>query len=54
MVKKADYDVEIKNIKNIYFTMLNYNRFMNNTFDAKITSKKLVNESSLTEKIKII
>ena len=54
MVKKADYDAEIKDITNKYFTMSSYNRFMNNTSDAKITSKILVNESGLTEKIKII
>ena len=42
LVKKADYDVEIKNIKNKYFTTSDYKKFTNNILDANITTKKLV------------
>ena len=52
LVKKADHDAEIKDIANKYFITSDYNKFMNIIFDAKITRKKLVNESSLNEKIK--
>ena len=67
LVKKADYDVEInlflhhnllfyllKDIKNKYFTISDYNKFTNNILDAKITVKKLVNESGLNGKIKTL
>ena len=37
-----------------YLTTSDYNKFMSNTLDAKITQKKLVNESDLNEKIKIL
>ena len=39
-------------MKDKYFTTFDYNMFMNNTLDAKITEKKLVTESDLNEKIK--
>ena len=52
LVKKADYDAEIKYIKNKYFTTFNRNKFTNNITDEKITAKKkLVNEISLNERI---
>ena len=42
LVKNADYDAEMKDIKNKYFTTLDYNKFTNNILDANITTKKLV------------
>ena len=48
---KKDYDAEIKYIKDKYFTIFDYNRFTNNILDAKITAKKLVDESGLNKKI---
>ena len=42
LIKKADYDAEIKNIKDKYFTAPDYKKFTNNILDAKITTKKLV------------
>ena len=42
LVKNADYDAEMKDIKNKYFTTSDYNKFTNNILDAKITTKKLV------------
>ena len=50
LVKKADYDAEIKDIKNKYFTTSDYNKFMNNILDEKIKADKLVHESVLNEK----
>ena len=41
----------MKDIKNKYFTTSHYKKFTSNILDAKITAKKLVNESGLTEKI---
>ena len=41
-------------MKNKYFTTSDYNKFTSNTLDAKITQKKLVNESDLNEKIKTL
>ena len=35
-----------------HFTTSDYNKFMSNTFDAKITQKKLAYESDLDRKIK--
>ena len=40
LVKKADYDAEIKNIRHKYFNTSDYNKFKNNILDAKITAKK--------------
>ena len=54
LVKKAYYDAEIKDIKDKYFTTSDYNKFTNNILDAKITAKKLVNESGLNVKIKTL
>ena len=54
LVKKADYDAEIKDIKDQYFTTSNRNKFTNNILDEKITAKNLVNESVLNEKIKTL
>ena len=51
IVKKAHYYAEMKDIKNKYFTTSHYKKFTSNILDAKITAKKLVNESGLTEKI---
>ena len=53
-MKKADYDAEIKDIKDKYFTTSDYNKFTNNILDAKITAKRLVNESGWNEKIKAL
>ena len=52
LVIKADYDAEMKDIKNKYFTTSVYNTFKKNILDAKLTRKKLVNECGLNEKIK--
>ena len=54
LVKKAGYDAEIKDIKDKYFSPPDYNKFTNNILVAKITVKKLVNESGLNEKIKTL
>ena len=54
LVKKSDYDAEVKDIKNKYFTTSDYNKFINNILDAKIMRKKLVNESGVNEKIKTL
>ena len=54
LVKKADYDAEILDIKNKYFTTSDYNKFANNILNWRITAKKLVNQSGLNEKIKIL
>ena len=51
LVKKADYEEEIKCIKNKCFIRSDYNKFTNNIFDEKITVKKLVNESELNENV---
>ena len=42
-------EMEIK-----YLTSSDYNKFTSNALDAKITQKKLVNESYLNEKIKTL
>ena len=52
--EKTDYDVEIKDLRNKYFTTSHYNKFTNNILDRKITGKKLVNEFGLNEKIKTL
>ena len=52
LIKKADYDAGIKNVKDKYFITSDYNKFTNNILDAKITAKTIVNESGLNEKIK--
>ena len=54
LINKRDYDAEIKNIENKYFTTRDYNKFTNNKLDTKITAKQLVNESGLNEKIKTL
>ena len=54
LVKKADYNAEIKDVKDKYFTTSEYNKFMNNILDAKIKTKKIANGSSLNEKIKTL
>ena len=48
LVKKANYDAEIKAIKNKYFTTPE--KVTNNVLDEKTSTKKFVNESG--EKIK--
>ena len=50
--KKTDYDAEIRDIKDKYFTTSDYEKFTNNMPDVSITAKKLVNESGLSEKKK--
>ena len=52
IVRRGDYDAEIKDIKNKCFTTSDYNKFTNNILDEKITRKKFVNESVLNEKKK--
>ena len=44
----------INYIKDKYFTTFDYNKFTTNILDAKITAKKLVNQSGLNEKIKTL
>ena len=51
LVKNADYDAKISEMEKKYFTTSEYNKFTSNTFDAKLTQKKLVNEYNLNEKI---
>ena len=41
--KKTDYDAEITDIEK-NFTTSNYNKFMNDILDAKITNKKLMRQ----------
>ena len=40
IVRKTDYDAEIPDIGGKYFTMADYNKFTNDTLDAKI--KKII------------
>ena len=54
LVKKADYDAEKEDIKKKYFTTSNYDKFLNNIPDVKITPKKLVKESGLNRNIKTL
>ena len=42
LVKKANFDAEIKDFKNKFFNTSDYNKFTNNILDAKIIRKKLV------------
>ena len=51
LVKKSDYDAKDQKLK-IYINTSACNKFTSNALDAKITQKKLVNESDLNEKIK--
>ena len=53
-VIKTDYEAEIKDIKYKHLTTSDYIKFKNNILDAKITAKKLVNESGLNEKMKAL
>ena len=39
LVKKADYEARIKDIKDKYFTTFQYNKFTNNKLDEKIKEK---------------
>ena len=52
LVKKTDYNPEIKDIKNKCFTTFDYNKFPNNTLNGKITATKLVNQSGLNKMVK--
>ena len=54
LVKDADYDAEIKEIKSKYFTTCDFHKFMNDILKTKITAKKLVNESGSNGKIKTL
>ena len=53
-VRKADHDAKISEMedKYKYFTTSDYNKFISNILDTKITQIKLVSESGLNEKIK--
>ena len=53
-VKKADYDAKTSEVENKHFTTSGYNKFTSNILDTRITQKKLVNESGLNEKMKIL
>ena len=44
VLKKADYDAQIKDIKDKYFTTSDYDKFMNNILDEKIIAKMLVKD----------
>ena len=44
VLKKADYDTQIKDIKDKYFTTSDYDKFMNNILDEKIIAKMLVKD----------
>ena len=44
VLKKADYDARIKDIKDKYFTTSDYDKFMNNILDEKIIAKMLVKD----------
>ena len=44
VLKKADYDAQIKDIKDKYFTTSDYDKFMNNILDEKIIAKILVKD----------
>ena len=37
--KKADYDVKTSEIENKYYSTSDYEKFMSNTIDEKITQK---------------
>ena len=50
LIKKADIDAEIKDMKGKYLTKSDYNQFTNNILDQKITAIMLGNESGLNEK----
>ena len=54
LAKKADYDAEIKEIRNKYFTTSDYNKFTNNILDENITGKELFNGSGMNEKNKTL
>ena len=43
-----------KYIKDKYFIISDYDKLTNNILDAKITAKKLVNESGLNENMKTL
>ena len=51
LIKKIDYDENIKDIEGKYFTTPDYNKFTDNILDVKITHthKKKVNESDITD-----
>ena len=50
--KKTDYDAKIIDIEKKYFTTADYNKFTNETFDANIKQKELVNNSDMSNIIK--
>ena len=47
-IKKTNYDAKISDIEKKYFNTCDYNKFLNNTRDAKIKNKKIVNESEIS------
>ena len=52
LAKKTDYAAKSTRNAKKYFTACDHNKFMSNALDAKVTQKKLVNESELDEKMK--
>ena len=55
MVKKADYDVKITDIKGKYFTATDYNKFTSEILDTNIkqtNKQKIVNESNISKLVK--
>ena len=54
LVRKADHDAKISEMEDKYkcFTTSDYDKFISNILDTKITQIKLVSESGLNEKIK--
>ena len=53
LVKKTVYDAKISEIKGNYFTAADYNKFTSNIIDEKTEQKKLVNESIISNIVKI-
>ena len=54
LVKRANYDAEIKDVKDKYFRTSDYNNITINILDSKITTKRLVDKSGLNKKIKTL
>ena len=52
LAKKTDSAAKSTRNAKKYFTACDHNKFMSNALDAKVTQKKLNNESDLDEKIK--
>ena len=52
LVNKTDYDVKISEIEGKHFTTSDYNKFMSDTFHAKIKQNKLVPKFNISNLIK--